>query len=513
MNLKKRLLLVFVLNQIIAISFLYSQESIDSNELIIGQSLYRSADIIYEIDADSAFNLIIQANLHFEKSRSWEDYVQNLNVLATIANHRGEMDLFKNYAILAANEAEQKLSNTHPLYAKALNNLNTYYFNIGDFKASVELLKKSLVIKKKNKALPLNMSYTYNNVGTTLVKRGDYKEALIYLKKSLEIRQNVFESTPEKNIEQLILRAKLNIAWAYLEDDQFDLALSHYLSLWRESKELGAETSSISQKNIIDVLQNIARIHILNEDFDLALLRLNEVLLLQKGDKAHKKSYTLELLGDISFAFQNFEGALEYYEKALRITKVYGASSNFSDYSRKFIRIASVKKELKQFDEALDTYQNAQEVLAPGFIPRDPLKNPPPALLYSKIDALEIIVGKGEVYWEKYQESKDVIYLTKAHHTFVYGVKLIKAIREGVVTKEAKNNLAEKTVLIYEGAIRTALEYNKNKNDKGSVLEAFALAESNKSMLLLESLNEQTAFEIKELPDSLLQNSKTNSST
>ncbi len=326
--------------------------------------------------------------------------------------------------------------------------------------------------------------------------------------KALELRQDTFQQTPLEHIGHALATSKLNIAWAYLKDDQLNTALNYYDQSLKELKPLKSYNPALINRDIIVALQNTAKIKCLNGQYEAAYDRINEVLLYQVKDNAFKKPYSYELLGDINLAEGKYEEAILHFQKALSITKKYYAKSNLPDYARKLYRLATVYKEMQRLDEAFIYYQKALQVLAPKFTSDDLSKNPVSSNIYSKIDALDIISGKGEALFEEYHKSKDKNSLIQAYDAYNTGIHIITALRQGGVSAEAKNILAEKTVSIYEGAIRSALEQYKVNKDENMLLRAFTLAESNKSLLLLESINEQAALGIKGLPDSLLQKDK-----
>jgi CHAT domain-containing protein len=510
-NVMRNKILQLILLFLALYGFVTAQDSIDYVEWSKANSFYQEADTVYDVNVERSIVLYDSACIHYKKSRYWDDYVDCLNTLAVVYYYKGELDLYLEYSKRAIKEAEIKLPSNHPYYSTALNNLNTYYYDLGNYEKSISFLKKSLDIEKSNNASDLDIAIAYNNIGASLTNEGSHKQALEYLLKALELRENAFQLNSSSRTGWLIFNTRNNIGRAYflagdLEQSAvyFRLALSEGLQVYKKAKRTDRKYLEVE---IISSLQEMGRIHLEKGEFDKAFDKVKEAMLYQKKENSFRKSFSHEILGEINFANKNYTQAIHEYEKAVAISKVNNAQSNLPVYARKIARLANAKQELGFFEEAIFYYQNALKILAPDFEGKGN-RNPLPSELYSKLDALEILNGKGDALWAKYQKSKDKAALLDAHATFLSGIKVAKNIREGVMTKAAKNTLSEKTVSLYEGAMKSALEQYKNTKNENILLEAFKLAESNKSQLLLESLNEQTALSFKELPDSLLQKDK-----
>ena len=482
-----------------------AQEAIDSIQWKIANDLFQEANSIYNANPDSALILLTESVEHYKQSKSWGDYIMILNAMSTVHYYRNEFDLYYSYSNQAIKEAELKLPSNHPEYAGALNNINSYHYKMGNYDKSIEFLRKSLEIRKENNANPLQLAFLYNNIGTVLGEKGDYSQSLEYLFKALDLRRDTFQEAPTDELQYLLVASKVNIAFSYLNSEQWKLALEYYETSLEELKKIKKYNQNVVDRDIITALQNIANIHHLRGDEVAAKKTINEAIRYQKKEDSFKKSYSFELLGEIYQKQGLFDKAIIQYEKALRLAEKYYSKTELPNYARKFNRLAGVKEELGELDEALTYYQKALKVLAPNFNPTTSNLNPTPSELFSKPDALEILVGKGRTLWAQYEQQDKEALLVESFKTYESGVHLIAAIREEIVTEAAKNNLSENTIPIYEGAIRTALERYKQSNDRQWLDQALALAESNKSLLLLEAFNEQAALGIKGLPDSLLQ--------
>ena len=495
------LIFLFLLNYIA----LSSQEVIDSTRLKEADSLFEQAVNIYNTDQDSAIVLIRRTADLYKEAKSWGQYIMCLNALATVNYNKNNFILFNTYANLAVVESERLLPSNHMEYASALNNLNAGYYELGNYSKSIECLQKSLKIKRENKANGLDLAYTFNNIGISMDANGEYINGLEYLNKALELRQDTFKKNPLAQVHQEVIASKLNIGWSYLQNNQYDQAFRFYNESLNDLQKVEDQKNNLTIRKLINAFQNTAKIHFLKGEYQQSENRIKKALELQKENNAFRKSFSYEMLGKIFLAQNQFDLAVDYFQKALVLAEEFYAKTNPPDYARKYSLLGKANEQLKRFDESLLHYQKALHILAPGFNASDFGINPLPSALYSKPDALEVLEEKANALWNKYLNENIELDLQATLKTYKVGIEVIKAIRQNILTREAKNILSEKTIPVYEGAIRTILEQYKLNKENTLLQEAFVFAESNKGLLLLESVNEQAALGLKGLPDSLIQ--------
>jgi len=509
--------IIFIL--LLISGFLNGQVTIDSIQLKLADSLYQKAGEIYQSQQDSAILLIHKAGKHYKKAKASGSYIGCLNVLTTIYYQRNEYDKYKIAAEFASKEASNLLPENHDEYAMALNNLSSYYSNLGNFEKGISQLKRALRIYKENKVSTDDLAKIYLNIGNTFVKQGDYHEATQYHTQALNLLQDTLDKSiilrhdtvPQNRIAEfryLLNHSKQAIAWANYRDKEYDLALMHFESSLQAFKKIKGYNSKLVSLDIITALQSIAKIYMLKGKTDLAYKYIKEVIQYHSQNNAFREARSYEILGEIDLEENKIKSATKNFEKALFIFEETAGSKNLPDYARKLTSLAKIKEKTGAIDEAIIYYQKALKVLAPEFLNDDINNNPTEEMLFSKLEALDILKRKGGALWKKYNNTHEQSVLESSYAAYLSGIEIIKAIRQGVVTKEAKNILAEKTVPIYEGAIQSVLKLYKNTQNKSFLLEAFSLAESNKSMLLLEAINEQAALGIMDLSDSLIQREK-----
>ena len=237
---------------------------------------------------------------------------------------------------------------------------------------------------------------------------------------------------------------------------------------------------------------------------------IQKALKLQKEEDSYQKSDSYELLSRIYVEERKYKEALVFLEKAEEISTRFRSRNTAPLLALRYDQFAKVYTYLGDQDKALTFYQKALSALSPGFESFDYNENPKNDHLLDKPSALSILHGKAQFLQEIYysHQNKKVAYLKGAYITYQTATDLIRDIRQSILTIESKKTLSEKTISIYEGAIQSALELYQLTGDVQYKASALNLAESNKALLLLESINEQSAKGFASIPDSLLEKEK-----
>lgn len=490
---------------------LWAQEDdksmVDSLNLKKGNEFHQLAEEAYSSNPDSTIVYLHQAIPFFKKSNDKERYITELLTLSAVLQAIGRFDDYRKNAIFTLEETRSLIGEEHVLYAGALNNLNSYYYDQGDFDQSIDLLKKSILIYRKIESGNKFLTKAMSNLANSLTKAGDYTEALNILEQVRLIQEKEAGKTGNDLVK--LLRVYNDIAWNCGLKGELDLAADYYrrsIGLIKNNKSLSTD---LRYRNpVIRTFQGATEIAIQQGKEKEALAFITDALALQDAKNAFRKAKSFELRGDVFRLQGKPQQALAAYQEGRRLAEITNSSIKRSDLANKYTRIAEVFAVLNEKDSSLVSYQKALQVLAPGFVANDPGKNPEVEILLSKNKALTILAGKGALLWDIFMDTKDEQRLSQSFESYLFGIAVINDIRQGVLTTEAKNTLSEKTIPIYEGAIRAALALHQSTQQNHWLEQALTLAESNKSLLLLESVNEQAALGIQGLPDSLLQKDK-----
>ena len=114
-----------------------------------------------------------------------------------------------------------------------------------------------------------------------------------------------------------------------------------------------------------------------------------------------------------------------------------------------------------------------------------------------------ILSNKALALHKYYEETGDIQDLEMALATFKLAAKMVEKTRQEILTTGSKEQLAGEALSIYEGGILVAKKLYELTQKKEYLEDAFAFTESNKGILLLESLQAELARNYGGLPDSL----------
>ena len=491
-------------------SSVYSQTDKTSNDKNVAScnDLWLDAVKAFETDFDSTAQFLKLAIPCFKSYEDWENYIKCLNALSTVYYYQNKFEDFKNSSFFTMEEAERYLGPDNPQLADAINNLNSYYFKIGNWDKAINLVTTSLKIKEKNKASKLELAFPYHNLGTLYRLKGDVNSAINYLDKALEY---TLDSLPEDDVQ--VVGLYVAITRCYQQAEQKDSALFyHNKSLINLEKRLSNKKNkfyNFSYRHTVESLQAVTKIWLSEGNIDKAKYYIQKALKLQKEEDAYQKPDSYELLSQIYVEEKKYKEALVFLEKAEEISTKFSSRNTPPLLALRYDQFAKIYTYLGDQDKAISAYQKALKALSPGFESLDYNDNPKNDQLLDKLSALSILHGKAQFLKDIYNnQNKKEAYLTGAYTTYKNATDLIRNIRQGILTVESKKTLSERTISIYEGAIHSALELYQLTGDDQYKASALSLAESNKALLLLESLNEQSAKGFAGIPDSLLEQEK-----
>ncbi len=465
--------------------------------------LLNTAAALSKTDLDSAALQMKSALPLSLKAKNWDYYIAIISGLSANRYYRDDFESYKFYAQKALNEADRLLGKNNLRYGEALNNLAFLYQKRGDYNQGIKLLNQALEINQKNKIQQTEFAAIYQNLAINHRKKGDFPKALEYRKQALNINLNL--TSP--NTLRIGISYK-EIGLVYKEMIELDSALFYLNKGLSILNKINASENNLAERNIITALHGIAEIWLLKEKPTNANKYIQRAIKLQKEDKAYRKAFSFELLAKKYILEKNYDKALNSIKEANYLSNTNYKESSYPIIARKLLITSKILHLQNALDEAIGYSQKALSVLAPDYKFNKQLDNPSTNHLLAKSDALNILFTKANYLTEAYEIKKDTSYLVLAYDTFLTAVELIRKIRHEDLGKYAKNQLAEKAIAIYEGAIKSSLKLFKFTNDEKYNKKAFQLAENNKALLLLETINEQFAQGNSRLPDSLLQKEK-----
>lgn len=478
--------------------FCFSQKNINQIEADGESLLEKGYDYYRAGNVDSCLYYIEQASFYFKKSKSWEKYITALNDQATICYNLNRINKLKETAFKAYDYSQKYLSPINYNSLSAIRNLDIYYYAIGDYEKSMKFAKKTESLDKSSLG-KLERSIFYVNTANTYKFLGDQEKALDYCRKALSIQ---LDTVPNYYTLSDIYQS---IGRIYQSQNQLDSAIYYFEKNHLILKSLKTDELSLEKK--VDNFLLLAELWNLTDDKTKSTGSLRKVARLPLN--SYNKIQVQEAIGNIAHTNGDYKNAITAYTNAQSRAQKDSTRNTAPIKSRRLIKLANAYNALSNFDAALKTYQEILITLSIGFTNLDINTNPEIDKLYSKKDALIALKGKAETLYQLYSsKGKNIDYLKISNNTYLKAVNIISDIRRGIISHQSKNILAENTVSIYENAIQTTLELYKHTNDLKYLSVAFSLAENNKALLLLESINEQMAKGFSSIPDSLLEKEK-----
>ncbi|HMQ86287.1 MAG TPA: CHAT domain-containing protein [Flavilitoribacter sp.] len=249
-----------------------------------------------------------QAGLYFYTGLYYQQQQDNSaeNIQRVVGNY-----------IAANNQFEQLADTNNVLYARLNNNLGVLLLNVGRYDQAVELLDKAEAVINRiyGRDHPL-MAFPLSNRGMTNISRGAFSSAISDLERAREIREYNYDPAYPKaaaNFDYAATILNLGIVYTYMGN------------------------ISEGEDNFYKVL-------------DIAEKSENDLLL----------SRAYANLGIVFRPRGELQKSLEFYERARALEeKVYPAGDPETIIT--FYNIATVYKDLGNFDEALPYYRKALE--------------------------------------------------------------------------------------------------------------------------------------------------------
>jgi len=464
----------------------------DSLRISTAVSFFNQAWTIYATQEKEAIVLLKKAADIYKEEKEAEKYIETQNGISFLLysqfKKNGNGDPFFNNAQATVLEAEKKLNTNSKNYAAALNNLGLAY---KDYKRNYELAldyyNHGLKIMQEAGEKVKNIATSYFNIGNLYRAVGDYDEGIQYFRKA----EKLFSQEANKN-KGKIANTYLTIGHLYRDKKDNSNALESYYEYLKKTEA----TSSAQKKslgNLIYCYHSISRIYSEQAQYDSAYLYLQKGFDLHQQGIKNREMQSNENLGYYYKLQSNFEKALEAYKRANTLADERYKAVKHPAKSRTLSQIADSYLGLKDFHSALQYYQKAIIALAFDLeeLPID--KNPSLKQFLSLPQALDIITAKANTFHQRFLDTQNQEDLLLARQNYQFATELINEQRRNFLADGSKHTLAAKALSVYEGAIEVALQLHQLTNETTYLEEAFSFAERNKSLLLLESMQENVA--------------------
>ena len=213
--------------------------------------------------------------------------------------------------------------------------------------------------------IDLCVSHTLGNIGAVYLSLGWYDDALQVLEESLNIKAKL-RADPTSNLpkgcEHVDLYEILNNlgSAAFLKGDYIS-AMSYFQECL---KDITNGEVPRSTENIANALYNIGHVHCILNEFEDALIAMNESLQLIRsafGYEDIRAAETMEKIGAIQMSQNQMDDALDSFVEALRITKM-GLGSDHVDCAPSLYNVGLIYEVRNETRRAMDSFQAAMEI-------------------------------------------------------------------------------------------------------------------------------------------------------
>lgn len=459
---------------------------------------------IYSNNYDSArltLSGIIQIT---EKEGYWDLCLKALTELASISD--------ENYRYQVQKEAVEKGVLILQQNSAALDSLDENY----SIRANMYLMTGSYYNKggEFNKALVVFQSLIQKLNEIKTAEKRDKFNAFAYLA-DLYMKMGLYEKVYESYLlagECIPPEKEENFYYSYVYDQylgsyfyrikNFILAKSYYIKALNKIRSM--PVSADWKGYLVPNYNILALIYQSLNQRDSALFCLQKSLSLQDPDDP-EISETYEYYGDCLLNFNDFAGALSYFEKI----KLYqDKSANYTPYKKASIlsKIGISYQGQEKYQEALKNYQQAFAIIYndASYLENNAV-NPDFKSIQADKTIIRLLIFKSNALYElaKHSKNKPEL-LLQSMRTYRLATLVIDEFRQKISTDEFKEFFVTDVRKMYQNAIKASyLSYQISPND--SIMEfAFFFMEKSKNQVLLDAIRENSAIRYSNIPDTLI---------
>lgn len=449
----------------------------------IGDSLFNQSTL------KEAVENYLKAESIYESSKEYESQIRILNYLSWISYSDKNIVDLEEYTKKANHLSNKYLKENNKERLFALNQLNTYFYSIGSYQKSIEVLKKELLERNLVDSINLDLVNTYYNLAISYKFVGDLNASKSYLLKA--------SSFLEKFPSEHSFRYDVNVAMGHLFSDlQKPDSTIYYL------ERNGKFYDKLSKKNQYHHKLNLCEAY-LNADIPNKALPLLKELTDTTFPSEYYEIYWLELYGKYYQQIGFEKLALEYLKKAdaLAISTKKRNTSNFK--LQRLLTLVEIEssdqstQQLKYIDSSLD-FLGIDSLFSENKL----------AELNNKSKAIEALRLKSRLLLDQNKSEVKLERVEEVLKTSGMACDLLMEMRNEILTEGSKNILSETNKSFFELAIYSSSHlYNLGKEER-YVNRAYELMENNKAQLLIENLTEAEAKGVDLIPKDILEKEK-----
>lgn len=381
---------------------------------------------------------------------------------------------------------QQRHGKDHFNVSVPYNNRGLVYMEQGDFAKAAESYKKALEIRMRTLG-PRHpeVGATLLNIGLVENYRGEFDRSAGYFLKALDI----FE---EANATQNLPAAYNNLGLAYSKKEDHEKARQYFEKTLEAEKELYPPDSP----ELATTLFNIASAYQDGGNIKKAKQYYFQALDIAQEDHP----YLGRIYNGVGLAYQaekQFEKAKEYFRKGYE-RQVALFSENHPTAAVYFYNLAAIAMEEGKGSEALKLNGQARKILGPG--PGEGMAD-----VRAPYDLLKVLGQNVQFRWALAQKNEGRNQLAPALEACRQATEAINFLRGSYKSKTDKQGLIDFGYAIFETAIAASRRLYLQTGDAKYAAQAFGFAESCRSLLLQEALQEAAALNLPGIPEAVRQ--------
>ncbi|MCP4438199.1 MAG: CHAT domain-containing protein [Aureispira sp.] len=437
-------------------------------------------------------------------------YANSLNNLASLHIKMGNPELALPFALETLDIDEKTLGTNHPYFASSSNSLAKIYNQLGQFELALSLclrakkiytkIKDEVGQKEKPKILS-SLASSLNNIAFTYVNMGNFELALPLYLQAEDVYKSVFGANhPAYGM------ALNNLAGVHLRMKNYALAKPLFI----QAKNLAQEYYGNNHPKYSLALNNLAGFYIEEKKYNTALPLLEEAIIIQEKVLGNQNPRFAKFLGNLADVHMNlgnntlaeplFIRAKNIIELQLgsksptfsinlnRLIKLYIKTGNYSSASKYIQKMLSI-------NTGLNISLNINKPWADSLLNASYLSN----------NNIEHTISALENAYDLLEEEKKEGQSYKNKQLIISN--LATALLAKLQNKHSHDGAKLRMLSQSTDWLQKSLELLDTQNDAAY---AFQLAEQNKSVLLLNATRSEQAYQLGNLPDSLILKDKRN---
>ncbi|MEM9824050.1 MAG: tetratricopeptide repeat protein, partial [Bacteroidota bacterium] len=385
------------------------------------------------------------------------------------------------YNQVAITKALELLGSQSMSYCHALNTKGVLQITKGRYQEAIENFQASYNILVQHDVNQADKATSLANIADIYRRRGDYQESIDFL-----FQANEYYKHSEKHQIDVIANL-LTIAQNYLTSKKYDQAISFSQRVIRLIES--SEKHQLSPVSLAHAHLSIAESYRMQGEFKKCSVNLDQIKNIEGKINLDTQSEVQQEYGALFLAQKNYPKALEAFQQSLAInTQQYAKYQHHPKRAEDHQNIAECYLAEGKTTKAIAQYQKALQALALGFVDHDPQKNPAIENMLSLKVGFPILQGKARALFQQFQNQDKTIYLQYSLDTYQALGNLIDKARTGFTSEDSKLFLLANAQSVFEEGIQTALALYEQNQETRFLEKAFHFAESNKAILMQESL-------------------------